>query len=269
MVKITSTLRLTSIQAPNADPFCQALSDYIGSALSIPTQFVSNLSWQAREAALDAGNIQVGWICGLPYIWKADRNPPLVNLLAAPVMSGSRYLGKPVYFSDVVVRRESPYLSFLDLRGKTWAYNEPHSHSGFNITRFKLASIGEPRSYFSRVIAAGSHQRALEYILSGEVDASAIDSTVLETELVQDPGLRDRIRIIDSFGPSPIPPWVVTPRLPEELRSRIQQALLEMHLNPHGQEILAHGRTERFVAVRDQDYDPIRRMERLAKVVEF
>jgi phosphonate transport system substrate-binding protein len=266
---MSSPLRFTSIQAPNADPFCRALCAYLGSALSIPTQFVNHLPWQEREAGLDSGNIQVGWICGLPYTWKADRHPPVVDLLAAPVMSGSRYLGKPVYFSDVVVRRESPYLSFPELRGKTWAYNEPHSHSGFNITRYQLASIGEHRSFFGRVVAAGSHQHALEYILSGEVDASAIDSTVLETELAQDPDLRDRIRIIDSFGPSPIPPWVVTPGLPEELRLRIQQALLEMHLTPRGRQILASGRTERFVAVSDQDYDPIRQMERTAKNVEF
>lgn len=269
MVNSASTLRVTSIQAPNADPFCRSLTDYLGSVLSIPIQFVDNLSWQDREAELDSGNIQVGWVCGLPYTWKADRHPPLVDLLAAPVMSGSRYLGKPVYFSDVVVLRESPYMGFLDLRGKTWAYNEPHSHSGFNITRFKLASIGEPHAYFSRVMAAGSHQRALEFILSGKVDASAIDSTVLETELIQNPALQDRIRIIDSFGPSPIPPWVITPGLPVELRSRIKQALLEMHLNSHGREVLASGRTERFVAVRDQDYDPIRQMERTAKTVEF
>jgi phosphonate transport system substrate-binding protein len=266
---MTSTLRFTSIQAPNADPFCQALCDYLGSVLSLPTQFVNNIPWEEREAGLDSGNIQVGWICGLPYTWKADCHPPLVDLLAAPVMADPRYLGKPVYFSDVVVRRESPYLSFLDLRGKAWAYNEPHSHSGFNITRYKLASINEPRSYFGRVVAAGSHQRAMEYILSGEVDASAIDSTVLETELALDPGLRDRIRIIDCLGPSPIPPWVVTPSLPEELCSRLRQALLEMHLNPRGQGILASGRTSCFVAVSDQDYDPIRRMERMAKSVEF
>jgi phosphonate transport system substrate-binding protein len=266
---VTSVLRFTSIQAPNADPFCRTLCDYLGSVLSISTQFVNNLSWQEREAELDAGNIQVGWICGLPYTWKADRHPPLVHLLAAPVMAGSRYLGRPVYFSDVVVRRESAYQSFLDLRGKGWAYNEPHSHSGFNITRFKLASIGAPESYFSRVVAAGSHQRALEYVLSGMVDASAIDSTVLETELDQDPGLQERIRTIDILGPSPIPPWVVTPSLSEELRSRLQHALLEMHLDPRGRQILAFGRTKCFVLVHDRDYDPIRRMERLAEGVKF
>jgi phosphonate transport system substrate-binding protein len=264
-----SVLRFTSIQAPNADPFCRLVCAYLGSVLSIPTQFVDDLAWQAREAGLDSGDIQVGWICGLPYIWKADLQPPLVNLLAAPVMAGARYHGQPIYYSDVVVLKESPLSNFLDLRGKVWAYNEPHSQSGYNITRYKLATLGARRGFFKRVVAAGSHQRALEYVLSGQVDASAIDSTVLDTELAEDPTLHDRIRTIDILGPSPIPPWVISPSLPENLRSRLQRALLEMHQDPRGRAILDLGRTARFVAVRDQDYDPIRRMERHAEGVEL
>lgn len=264
-----SILRFTSIQAPNADPLCRAICDYLGSVLSIPTQFVNDLPWQEREAELDSGDIQVGWICGLPYTWKARQNPPLVHLLAAPVMAGPRYNDQPIYFSDVVVREDSPITSFLDLRGRTWAYNEPHSQSGHNITRYKLASIGEKRAYFGKVVAAGSHQRALAWVLEGIVDASAIDSTVLETELAQDPSLQTRIRTIDILGPSPIPPWVVTPSLSEKLRSRLLDALLRMHLDPHGSKILAQGGTARFAAVSDQDYDPIRRMEKMAEGVEF
>jgi ABC-type phosphate/phosphonate transport system substrate-binding protein len=264
-----SLLRFTSIQAPNADPLCRAICDYLGAVLSIPTQFVNDLTWQEREAELDSGDIQVGWICGLPYVWKADRQPPLARLLAAPVMAGSRYGGQPIYFSDIVVRQDSPFNNFLDLRGKTWAYNEPHSQSGYNITRYKLASMGEQRAYFSRVIAAGSHQRALEYVLSGFVDASAIDSTVLETELARDPGLSNCLRTIEVLGPSPIPPWVTTPSLPENLYSRLLHALLVMHQNPVGKEILTYGRMACFVAVNDRDYDPIRKMERLAASVEF
>jgi phosphonate transport system substrate-binding protein len=262
-------LRFTSIQAPNADPFCRSISAYLGSVLSIPTQFVGDLPWQEREAALDSGNIHVGWICGLPYVWKADHKPPLVDLLAAPVMIGSRYNDRPIYFSDVIVRRDSPYRSFNDLRSRTWAYNEPHSQSGYNITRYTLATLNAYKGFFSRVVAAGSHQNALNLVLSGAVDASAIDSTVLETELDQDPTLQNRIRIIDVLGPSPIPPWVVTHGLPGNLRSRLQEALLGMHLDPGGCEILSSGRTARFVAVSDQDYDSIRVMESIAKGVNF
>lgn len=266
---IPAVLRITSIQAPSADPFCCAVSAYLGNVLSIPTQFVDQLTWQEREAALDCGDIHVGWICGLPYVWKADHKPPLVDLLAAPVMVGPRYSGRPIYFSDVVVRSDSPFRRFNDLRGKTWAYNEPHSQSGYNITRYKLATLEERTGFFGRVVMAGSHQRALELVLAGFVDASAIDSTVLETELFLDPSLHNQIQIIDILGPSPIPPWVITPNLPEDLSTNLRRAFLEMHLDPLGREILANGLTERFVAVNDRDYDSIRAMERFAEGVVF
>jgi hypothetical protein len=42
-----------------------------------------------------------------------------------------------------------------------------------------------------------------------------------------------------------------------------------MHQDPLGRNILARGRTARFVAVSDRDYDPIRAMERYAEGVVF
>jgi ABC-type nitrate/sulfonate/bicarbonate transport system substrate-binding protein len=63
------------------------------------------------------------------------RQPPKLTLLAAPLPAGARYGGKPIYFSDVVVRRDSPYQTFADLRGVTWGYNEPGSQSGYNVVR--------------------------------------------------------------------------------------------------------------------------------------
>jgi ABC-type phosphate/phosphonate transport system substrate-binding protein len=53
-----------------------------------------------------------------------------VELLAAPVMAGTRYAGRPVYFSDIVVHRDSAARSFADLRGARWAYNEHRESAG-------------------------------------------------------------------------------------------------------------------------------------------
>src|SRR5262245_53502690 len=134
-------LKLTSCQAPNADFICQAIAQYLAAKLNIATVFINDISWQEREQLLDAGEIQVGWICGLPYIWKADKIEPQLELLAAPVMGLPRYQNRPIYFSDVVVHRDSPFQTFADLRGASWAYNDPHSQSGYNITRYHLATL--------------------------------------------------------------------------------------------------------------------------------
>lgn len=194
-----------SIQAPNQDAFVQDVTQFLGHQLSITAVFPHTIPWQERERLFDAGDIQVGWICGLPYVWKADKKQPPIDLLAAPIMAAPRYQNRPVYFSDVIVRTNSPFKQFADLRGGRWVYNEPHSHSGYNLVAYHLATFGEDWTFFNEVLASGAHQLSLNLVRNGRCDASAIDSTVLEIEFAKNPDLRSQIRIIDTLGPSPIP----------------------------------------------------------------
>lgn len=177
--------------------------------------------------------------------------------------------GRPVYFSDVVVRRDRPFQSFEDLRGASWAYNEPRSHSGFNVMRSYLADRAASEDFFGAVIESGAHRASLEMILSGRVDSAAIDSTVLEWLSAERGDLPDQIRVIESLGPSPIPPWVVSRRLPATVRSELRALLLCMHMDPRGRGMLVGAGLERFVGARDNDYDPIRIMARKAEQVSL
>lgn len=253
--------------AENSETLCQAIAEYIQLKLGLPTEYITAIPWQDRERLFDRGEIQLLWLCGLPYVHKADLAESSMELLAVPVPAGERYQAKPVYFSDVVVRRHSPFQSFLDLRGAGWAYNEPRSHSGFNVVRAHLAELGKFTSFFGKVVEAGAHSRSLEMILGGEVDGAAIDSTVLEWFALQRFDLMDQIRVIATLGPSPIPPWVVSRHVAESQRRALHQVLGEMHLDPGGCEILANGRLLRFSAARDRDYDPIREMAHKAERV--
>jgi phosphonate transport system substrate-binding protein len=266
---VQSPILFTSLQAPNQDFIVQQVSAYAGRRLGLETAFVSEPPWQEREVMLNDGQIPVAWICGLPYVNRADHEPGTVELLVAPVMAAPRYADRPIYFSDVLVRRDSPFHTFEDLRGATWAYNEPNSQSGFNVTRWHLATLGEWSGYFGRVIEAGAHETALEMILDGRIDASAIDSTVLEQALIEQPDLDEQIRRIDILGPSPIPPWVISKKAPADLKRGLQQILLGMHQDEKGREILSQALMARFALVNDQDYDPIRQMAALAQKVRW
>lgn len=184
-------------------------------------------------------------------------------------MAAQRYAGAAVYYSDIVVRRDSAYQSFVDLRGTSWAYNEPNSHSGFNVVRHHLATLGETRGYFSRAVESGTHQTSLEMIVDTRIDASAVDSTVLEAELARAPRLHDQIRIIGTLGPSPMPPWVLLKTLAPELRSGIRDTLLAMHADPAGARIFAQWDIAHFSAIDDAAYHPIRRMAQQADGVRL
>src|SRR5688500_3598611 len=164
-------------------------------------EFVDGIPWTARLREFDAGGIHVCCMCGLPYVWRAAARVPTLELLAAPVMAGSRYADQPVYFSDVVVLRDRPWRSFSELFGVSWAYHEETSHSGYNATRHRLARMGKDRGFFGRVVAAGSHEASLRLLLSGDVEAAALDSTVLDLLRRREPSLEQRLRTVDSFGP--------------------------------------------------------------------
>lgn len=255
--------------AENSERFCQAVASYIEERLGIRTEYVTGIPWQERERLFDRGEIQILWLCGLPYVHKADRVKSDVELLAVPVPHGERYRGRPVYFSDVIVRRKRPFRSFLDLRGASWVYNEPRSHSGFNVVRSHLADFAESDGFFGEVVESGAHSASLEMILSGRVDSAAIDSTVLEWLIAERGDLREQISVIESLGPSPIPPWVISKKVSASLRSELRALLICMHATPRGKGVLTRARLERFVEAQDHDYDPIRVMARKAKQVSL
>lgn len=108
-------LKLASCMAENSESFCRAAARFIENRIRVPTQYIADIPWQQRERLFDEGAIQILWLCGLPYVHKADRQGSGVELLAAPVPRGVRYQDRPVCFSDVIVRRDRPFRTFLQL----------------------------------------------------------------------------------------------------------------------------------------------------------
>lgn len=255
--------------AENTEVFCSAAADYIRDYLGVGAEYVTGIPWQERERLFDAGVIHILWLCGLPYVHKADLAENNMELLAVPVPLGARYDDKPVYFSDIVVSSDSRYRNFLDLRGTFWAYNEPRSHSGFNVVRAHLAAIGQPNGFFATTVESGAHSASIEMILSGSVAGAAIDSTVLEWLVCLRPSVAEGVRVIETFGPSPIPPWVISRLVPASLRKEVRELLFGMADESRGRDILARGRIARFVSALDSDYDPIRRMAETADAVSI
>lgn len=237
--------------APNILPVYRLIAGAVGKRLGIETRFVVGTSF----SQLVSGEVDIAFICGLPYVRFAEHLEPLV----APVLAGDRYDGQPFYFSDVIVRRDSPFQSFADLRGASWSFNDPDSHSGYLVTLIRLLDLGVTNQFFGRVVDAGWHQVSIELVACGAVDASAVDSHVLALELRNRPELQTRLRVIDSFGPSPVQPVVARRALDTRLRQQVREALLS--LSGDG---LSKGLVERLAPITDGWYDPIRSM--LARV---
>ena len=221
-------LRFGTFLAPNILPVYEAVAEEVGRRLGIETELVVETDY---EACAEDKN-EVCFVCSLPYVEFERRGIAPAVPVAAPVLDGERYGGRPIYFSDVIVHRDSPFRSFLDLRGRSWAYNEPLSHSGYGITRYHLVELGETRGFFGEVIEAGFHEESIRLVAAGEVDGSAIDSQVLAVALRDDPSLARSLRVIDALGPSTIQPVAVSKRVPSDLRREIQQVLTSLHEDP-------------------------------------
>jgi len=265
MRPVSAKLRIATFLAPNMFPVYEFIVAAIGRELGRGAELVVGDSFDQ----FTRGEFDAGFICGLPYVQLARLAPAPVELLAAPVIRGDRYAGRPIYFSDVVVHRDSPVRTFADLRGRSWAYNDPDSHSGYNVSRHHLVKMGETRGFFGRVVEAGFHQKAMRMVAAGEVDAAAIDSQVLAIELRDVPAPAAKLRVIAALGPSTIQPVVAARHLSRDVKDALRNVLLRIGDDPEGRAELARGFVERFVPVTDRDYDDIRMMLVAAERAEF
>ena len=258
-------LRFGTYLAPNVLPVYEAVTEEVGRRVGIATELVVETSY---ESCREDRN-EVCFVCSLPYVTFEREGITPADPVAAPVLAGDRYGGRPIYFSDVIVHRDSPFRSFADLRGRSWAYNEPLSHSGYGITRYHLVRLGETGGYFGEVVEAGFHEESIRMVARREVDASAIDSQVLAVALRDDPVLARSLQVIEALGPSTIQPVAVSKRVPPDLRTGIVDALLSMADQPGCLERLAVGMVDRFVAVDASSYDDIRMMVEACEAAGF
>ena len=123
-------IRFTSFLSENALEFYRQVADYAGQSAGLPVLWVPAAG--GLRAMLAAGEVEAAFTCGLPFVLargsSSASRPPV--LLAAPVLADDRYGGRPIYFSDFIVRAEADLTTFEALRGASFAYNELESLSG-------------------------------------------------------------------------------------------------------------------------------------------
>ena len=247
-------LRFATFLSPVLYDTYAHITRYVGERLGVPTAL--HVGQSLDEFAM--GEADVGFLCGLLYAHMLQPRP--VKLLVAPVVMGARYSGQPLYYSDVIVRRDSAYTSFDALQSTRWAFNEEASHSGYNIVSYSLLLRGKTFDFFGSMLKTGSHSASVQAVLDGKADAAAIDSHVLDVWFQQKPKLAQQLRVVEMLGPSTIPPIVASMHVDAHMRRRIQEILSVMHKDGDAARSLHAGLIERLVPVEDRQYDDIRCM---------
>lgn len=208
------------------------------------------------------------FMCGYPYALRRDRPA----LLAAPVPSPPRYGGRAVYVSDFIVRADAPYRRLEDTFGGRAAYSTAHSQSGYNAPRHHLLVHAAARSgpLFAEVRGPYGRQRAvIEAILDGEADVAAIDGYAHDLLRRHDPAVADRLRVVATTEPAPIPPLVASPALDAAARGRLTAALLSAHQAPELGPTLEDLLLRRFDPVAPEAFDVLLDWQRQAEAAGY
>ena len=193
------------------------------------------------------GKVDVAFVGSLVYGRLHDAYG--VRPLARPESGGVSH-----YRGVIIVRSESGIRSVSGLRGRAFAY-VPNTSAGQLFTK---TIVGREKSdieaYFSRVERVSSHADVIRLVDGGKVDGGAVKDLVLERILKVSPGLRNRIRILDTSQSFPENALVVSPMFDPKQARRLQEILLACGRNDREKAALAALGADRFIPTVHEDY---------------
>lgn len=221
-------------------------------ALGRPVDFVQRATYGQVLDILRAGEVHFAWICGYPYVLHRRE----LRLVAVPL-----WRGRPLYQSYLIVDAAGDAASLADLRGRSFAYADPLSNSGFLVVQHRLRSSGhDPGSYFGRSFFTHAHRHVVEAVADGLAAGGAVDGYVWETLATLQPGLTRRTRVIERSADFGFPPIVAGPHADPAAVAAVGAALRDMPRSAAGREVLAELRLDGFTPGSPALFDGIARM---------
>ena len=215
--------------------------------------------YNAAVEAMRAGRAQIAWYGGKTYIVAAEIAE--AEAFAAGVRKGDTNAN---YFTYFIVPKDSQLNTLIDTKGKILAMNNIGSTSGDLIPQVELLKINiSVKNDFKNVFYAGSHDACLLSVLNGHADVCAMSSRNFDARLADGTFKRSEVKIIHTSSPVPPPPLAYSKRLPQNVRDKIKSATLEAH--KHGRIGGYGGEMEKYIEVKDSDYNLLREVDRLLK----
>lgn len=203
-----------------------------------------------------SGDADLGWMCSTGYLPLAEGPEPSVRMAGvAWVPADPEAAGRPVYFAEIVTRADGPR-SLDEVRGARLAVNDPQSLSGFHALVVELARRATNPDQFARLTWTGGHQRSLDALLAGGVDAAVVDSVALAARASTDASVRG-LRVAARLGPWPTQPLVASTRIDPGAVDEVAAALLAANDDPAVRGVLRRAAIDRLVGVGAGHCDPV------------
>jgi len=207
----------------------QGFIDYMAKELGTKVTLRIANDYAAVIEGQRAGNIHIAQF-GPASFARALKTGAPVEAFAIEVNND----GTKGYHSVFLVKKDSPFQSIQDLKGRNLGLVDPNSTSGNNVPRFVLDKMGiNPDEYFGKVIYTGSHENAVIALQQGTVDVVANwwnNEEESNLRRMERKGMAkyDDFRIIFKSDQIVNSPMAYLTTLPEELRAAIRTAVFSM-----------------------------------------
>ena len=227
----------------------ESLIHYVSKKLGIPIEFKQRKTYQEVNELLERKQIDFAFICTGGYLQARKTFP--VELLTIPVVEN-----QPYYRALIIVRKGSGITRFDQLRGKSFAFTDPLSNTGYDyVYKILEKERTTPEQYFSKVIFTYAHDNSIQAVSRGLVDGASVDKLVYDFLLKSMPARVSNVEVIQESQRFGNPPFVVRPDLPDTLKDRLREVFLNMDRDPEGKEILRKIMIDRFIRGNNSLYE--------------
>jgi phosphonate transport system substrate-binding protein len=251
---------LTLVLTPSRDPTAlkeagDAFAKTITQISGVPIKAIVASDYAGVIEALRSRRVELAFVHPVGYV--------LANREAGcQILVRDVWQGKTAYTARFYVRRDRGIQRVEDLRGKTVAFVDPASSSGYIYPMVLLMKQGlvrdrDPKSFFKDALFAGTHEAALQSVLRGRVDAAASFDKAPELHL-KDPALIAQLGFVGETPEIPEAGICARPGVPADALARVKRALLSIRAPEHAALLKQIYDIDGFVEASDADYQPVR-----------
>jgi phosphonate transport system substrate-binding protein len=225
------------------------LANYLEQAVGMKVEFTPVNDYPAAVEALVNKKVDLVWFGGFTHVQANLRSGGKIVPLAQREEDTK-------FQSVFIAKTDSGIKSLADMKGKQISFGSQSSTSGHLMPRsFLLAANINPEKDFRRIAYSGAHDATIASVVSGKVDAAALDITVWRKFVNEN---RVDTKAVDVFYTTPgyfNYNWSVHADMPKALQDRVKAALLALNpANPAHAEILRLNRATRYIETKPENY---------------
>jgi phosphonate transport system substrate-binding protein len=254
---------LSTESAPEVGRRWTPVLDQLSKDLGIALKQVAATDYRGSIEALRFNKAQIGQLGPKGYVEASNHNYANVE----PIVQLQHTNGSLGYRSCLIVHADSDLFSPEDIAGKTFAFNDPNSTSGYLVPMtFFLMEMGiEPKEYFSKLTFSGSHEASILAVANKKVEVASTNLPDIQQMTREGKVPRGTVRVIWVSKLIPNDPIVVRKDLPESLKQAIQHSLITMKAKNPEAFVAGGAWIGGFVKVDDATYQIIRDLNETAK----